>query len=444
MVVRVRRVRRVQRVPRRGFALLALAVSASAALAACSSSGSPSSDTGGGGSTTPAASNGSATAVATARGSSSTNASPSGTPIKIGVVCACSSSFGPQLTAGRKTAEAWAKAVNASGGLGGHPVDLITKDDGGNPGTSVTDVESLISQHVAAIIDDTILDSAWQKQVDAAKVPVIAGGLASNLFFSDPNWYPSGQTTDNIIPAMVATVKASGATNLGLLVCAEAPQCASTIPLAKAAAKKLGIAMPYSGTISATAPNYTAQCVAAKDAGVTALWLGGAAATYIRVAEDCANQDYKPVILVEGIGYASSLQQSSALKNSLWAAFPEQPLFSTAPSVQAMNAALDKYEPGLRSDPTAFSQFAVASWTAGLLIAHAVKNAGVPSTDTIDAATLTKGLNRVRNDTLGGFAPPLTLRAGQNHSIPCWFTAHFVNGKPVITNGGKPTCPRGT
>ena len=43
-------------------------------------------------------------------------------------------------------------------------------------------------------------------------------------------------------------------------------------------------------SIAAAAPNYTAQCVAAKQAGVTAVFIGDSTSVIARVAQDCDKQ----------------------------------------------------------------------------------------------------------------------------------------------------------
>ena len=130
-------------------------------------------------------------------------------PIKIGVVCDCSGTYGSTESLEAKVDQAWADEVNATGGLSGHPVDLIVKDDATQPANSVTDAESLISDGVAVIFDSTVLDSTWVKQVDAAKIPVVGGNFTTTMYYTDPNWYPTGQTNDAITYANVATAKAS-------------------------------------------------------------------------------------------------------------------------------------------------------------------------------------------------------------------------------------------
>ena len=89
-----------------------------------------------------------------------------GTPIKVGMLCTCSGAggFGADILPAKDVYQAWVNTVNAAGGIEGHQVQLIVKDDAGNPGTAVTNAQALINQHVTAIADVSILDQAFEQQ----------------------------------------------------------------------------------------------------------------------------------------------------------------------------------------------------------------------------------------------------------------------------------------
>lgn len=375
-------------------------------------------------------------------GSGSTSAKAAGSPIKVGVECSCSGPFGTTIADGWNVVQAWAKSVNASGGLNGHPVDLTEENNGSVPGTAATQAQTLISDKVDVIIDLDILDAIWEKTASAARIPVVGGNFSSPQYYTDPNWYPSGQTNDSITYAVVATARKAGATTLGQLYCAESAQCAESVPLIEAAGKTLGVKDPYNASIAATAPNYTAECVAAKQAGVKALFIGDTTSIIARVAEDCTEQGYNPVYVTEGTGFTNQALTTPGLEDNLWSPYPILPFFSDSPAVTAMNAVLDKYFPGMRRNDNAWSEFAVQAWTAGLLIERAVKNAGVTANETVSPAVITKGLDMVSDDTLGGFSPSLTFTAGHPHKVDCWYTGRVQGGK--ASQIGGLTCENGS
>ncbi len=367
-------------------------------------------------------------------------ASATGAPIKVGLICSCSGPFGANNLPVEDTYKAWVNTVNASGGISGHQIQLITEDDAANPGTSASEAQTLISDHVVAIADNSDLDETWASKVQASGIPVVGVDLASAPFYSYSDFYPEGQTNDSVTYANVSTAKAAGASNIGDLYCAEAVQCAEGVPQIKAAAQKLGLSNTYNAEIAMSAPDYTAQCVAAQDGHVQSLFIGDSSTIIARVGADCSRQGYNPIYITEGLGYSSILANSDGIKNNLWDEFNTLPYFANAPEVQAMNVALDKYYPGLRENQNTFSELAAQAWVSGLLLEDAVKASGLSATGTPTAQEITKGLTSLHGDTLDGWSPPLTFTAGQPHHVDCWFTAKVKNGVPSLANDGKTTC----
>jgi branched-chain amino acid transport system substrate-binding protein len=402
--------------------LVAAVLAAVVSISACSSSSTTSGSS-------PAA--GATSAAATA---SAAAAAAAGTPITIGVECSCSGAFGTTVAVGYTLLQAWQKSVNAAGGLNGHPVQLIEKNNASNPATALTDAQALVADKVTVIFDLDILDSLWQKTVSASKIPVIGGNFSSPGYYTDPDWYPSGQTNDSITYSVAAVAKQAGATSLADFYCAESAQCQQSVPLIKAAGQSVGVPVVYSASIAATAPNYTAQCVAAKQAGVKAIFIGDSITVIDRVASDCNQQGYDPIYVTEGTGFQNMALTTPGLENNLWSSYPILPYFSAKSAVTAMNTTLDKYYPGATADTLTWSEFAAQAWTGALLIAQAVKNAGVTSSTAVSSATITDGLNKVSGETLGGFSPPLTF-TGAKHSVDCWYTGRVQSGKAVQVGG---------
>ena len=80
--------------------------------------------------------------------------------------------------------------VNASGGINGHLVQLITKDDTANPGTSTTEIQSLLTSHVDTMMDMSIVDQAWAPMVQAAFVSSSGKHDVDTPFGTNPDFYP--------------------------------------------------------------------------------------------------------------------------------------------------------------------------------------------------------------------------------------------------------------
>jgi branched-chain amino acid transport system substrate-binding protein len=410
-------------------------------VAACSSSSKSSSSN----STSATSAAGSASSASPSSASPS-SAPATGAPIKVGLICSCSGSpFGVFNVPGEDEYKAWVNTVNAAGGINGHQVQLIVKDDANSPGNSVTDIQSLISDHVVAIADTSNFDEAWAKTVQAAGIPVVGGYSSGVPFGNNPDFYPVGQTNDSAIFAVLTTAKNAGASNLANVYCAESPICAESVPAFTATGKTLNVPVVYNAEISATAPNYTAQCVAANQKGVKSVFIGDASAIIVRVATDCNRQGYNPIYVQEEGGFGLNEASAPGLKNTLWLESPTLPYFDTSnASVQAANAAMDKYYPGVRENKDLFVHDAFTLWASGRLLADAIKAGGLTAGATPTAAEVVSGLQSLKGDTLGGLTSPLTFAAGKAHTVDCWFTARIQNGVPTVENNAQPTCENGT
>jgi branched-chain amino acid transport system substrate-binding protein len=367
-----------------------------------------------------------------------------GAPINVGLICSCNNAvFGSTATNESDGAKASIDAINAAGGVNGHKINIIQQNDNGNPATSVTAVQALVSDHVAAILDWSFVDAAWASTIGKSGIPVVGGNINGPAFNTYADFYPQGQTQDSVSESSASTSKATGAKSLGILYCTEAPTCISSAASIKSEAQADGLPVSYDAQATSVEPNYTAQCLAAKQAGAGALFLLYAPAAAQVIATDCARQGYNPKYVMEGGAISFHIAQSSTgLKTYLAGPFANRPSIDTAnPGVQAMNTAIQKYFPGLE-DQTAWTELSASGWAEGLLLEAALKDGGLTASTSATPALIVKGLDSMKGETLGGMAPPLTFTPGKPTSIDCWFTASMVNGTAQMTNGGNTTCAK--
>ncbi|WP_198152983.1 ABC transporter substrate-binding protein [Pseudofrankia sp. DC12] len=376
-------------------------------------------------------------AACSSGGGSTGSGQPSAGTVKVGVICSCSGASGSAYQAGERAFEAWAKTVNASGGIDGRTVDVINKDDANNPGSGVTAAQALISADAAVVVDLSNTDQAWAPKVVAANIPIIPSAQSS---LHGPDYYPVGQTHASYIPSEIGVAKAAGATNLGDLYCAEVVVCKQTVDGLKAQGAGAGVPLVYSAAISLTGTDFTAQCLAAKQAGVQALSVGSSPEGTARVAADCERQGFRPVYVVLGVQWSTSMATLPGLKDNTWSPYANLPFFADNPAITALNTAMDKYYPGVRTAATTPSEILVGMWAAGILVEDATKASGTAKGTTLTAAQLKKGLESLNGDTLQGLAPPLTYAPGKDHPVDCWFIGHFTNGKGSVVGDGKPSC----
>lgn len=374
--------------------------------------------------------------------SSSSSSSPTfhGVPYVIGTVGSYTGPESSSLGQVGQVVQAWADWENAHGGINGHRIKLINKDDKSDPATSLSEVQSMVEQdHVIAIVaENSIVDSAWASYVQQKGVPVIGSAIFNIAYETNPDFFSPGTTTIEAIYGELAAAKKLGKTKLGLMYCAEAAACAQAVPLYTSLAPKAGVDLVYTAKVSAYAPNFTAQCLAAKDAGATVLTAGTDAATAVKIADDCAAQGYHPAWVSQDGSVTTAFLSSSALNGALTV----QPVFpyvdQSTPATKAFHQAMAQYAPSTYHS-SSFSENAAEDWAGGMLFVTAAK-AGNLGNDPTSAKVL-DGLYSLHNETLGGISPPLTYTRGQPTKISCWFYMGIKNGKFTTPYDLKTFCP---
>jgi branched-chain amino acid transport system substrate-binding protein len=371
--------------------------------------------------------------------SPSVAASSSKAPLVIGQVAAVTGAEASSLGGDIETMNAWAKWTNANGGIDGHQVKLISMNTGLDPSVTVSDVTQLIQQdHVIAFVGNTTdVETSYAAQAQKQQIPVIGESLYTPTDWTNPDFYMTGTTAPAIYYGETLLGKKAGATKTADLYCAEAPNCAATVGPLKSAAKQLGLKFVYDTSVSSSAPNYVAPCLAAQSAGANGLNIAEGSAGVLSVAASCVSQGYHPSLLASMAQVTSNWLSSSATQSAIIVS-NDAPFYDTSvPSIKTMTAALKKYAPGLVGSPL-FDENTVQTWAAGQAFAAAIKAANVGNTAT--AADVANGLHAFNKNTLAGLAPPLTYPAGKGHLINCFYEAGIAKNKFVTPSGNKYFC----
>jgi branched-chain amino acid transport system substrate-binding protein len=192
--------------------------------------------------------------------------------------------------------------------------------------------------------------------------------------------------------------------------------------------------------MSSSAPDYTAQCLAAKSAGADGLFIAAiSSAAALRVTRNCVQQSYTPH-LIEPAGAFDQSFAGAPGTNGMIAPESTVPFFDTSNAgIQTMNAAFNQYAPGLTKAST-YNDVPVWQWTSGLLIAAAAKAGDVGTTKPLTAAAMLAGIYALHSTNLGGMTPTLTFVKGKPNYNKCWFYAAIQNGKFATPYGLTPTC----
>ena len=369
-------------------------------------------------------------------------------PINVGVVCSCTGPLASSITVGPPSYEAWAKSVNASGGINGHQVHVITVDDSFNSGTSLSEVENLVtSDHVVALVDSSDVDAAWGTYVQQHNVPVVGGGSSSQLYLTNPDFFAVGQTLDDYFINYIRAAQKVGAKNIAQFYCAEAATCQEGVPFLKKTAAAENFNVAYVTQVSASAPSYAAECIAAKQAGVQSLNVADAVSVVESVAADCQKQQFTPWQIALDGGVAKSFTTAPGIENKFIGSEPNIPFFTNStPATQQMQKNLQKYAKSSVDSPN-WNEQGIQMYASGLLLGQALKEVDAGKNGAVTTSDVLNGLYSLHKETLGGIAPPLTYTKGKPTPIDCWYWIRIQNGKFTTPYGIKPVCespPPGT
>ncbi|MEO6472458.1 MAG: ABC transporter substrate-binding protein [Aeromicrobium sp.] len=368
------------------------------------------------------------------------NSKLTGDPIVVGTICSCSGQQSAGTAIVKKTINAWASWTNAHDGVNGHPVKLIFKDDGGDPAAGLAAAKSLVEQdHVIAIVGmASLVDSNWASYVKDKGVPVIGGLPYESSFLSNPDFFVSGTPTPVTFVGQFLAMQKVGIKHFGLMYCAESPVCARLGQLAGLASKLTGGTISSKSiVVSATSASYNSQCLAMKDSGVDALFIGSNSTVVTRVVDACAKLGYTPKSINSSPTFSRDWLKDPNLEDALLVSPNANYLDPSIPGVKEFTDALSTYAPDVQTSDQ-FAASSIFSWAGGQLFAAAAKAADLNSTST--PAELKKGLYALKDETLNGIAPPLNFTEGQPGFPTCYFNLAVTAGKLVTTDGGTPTC----
>jgi branched-chain amino acid transport system substrate-binding protein len=367
-----------------------------------------------------------------------------GSPIVVGFIGDLSGFGASTSVPSQELWTAWSRMINASGGINCHPVQVLVGDDGGSTSADASIAQQFVqSQHAIALSWASTDPSAISSFAQSHKVPVVGTESGGDAWETNQYMFPETNLENAGNWGAVQAAKADGATKLGILYCVESPAvCSSTAQQYTADANAQGVKVVYSGQISLTQPDYTANCLQARDAGVQVLYILGDTNTEIRVAQSCARQSYDPIYEVPEAedSFGSIPQLNNAI--TVTSTFPWF-VHSGSPGLDEYGQVLAKYAPDLLSNGQGTQTW---GWTSAKVFQAAAlaATAGLAPSTQVTSQDILNGLWSLKNDTLGGLDPGTLARTftkGQVAPDPfCVFWSKLVNGHWTAAQGMVPLC----
>jgi len=328
---------------------------------------------------------------------------------------------------------AWVAWTNAKGGINGHHVDLTILDDRSDPSRARAGVQDMVeNKGVVALVAPfaTLTHSGVGPYVRAKHIPVIGGDQNSPEYITNPMYFPVGTGQEGwawgALKVMADQYKER---NLGIMYCVEAETCSNINQTAHKYAESLGFKPVYTGQASIAAPDFTAQCLAAKAAGVDTLLIAMDFNSMRRIAPQCSRQGFHPK-------YGGMQQDATYLKIPEYAGFPYGnhvfPYSYVGPEAAEFHQAMAKYLPNGANGP-----FYASAWTAAKFLEKAISGVKGPVT----TAAILGQLWTFKNETAGGLSIPMTYTRDKP-TVPalCVFLTVVGPGKIEAPLGLKPLC----
>jgi branched-chain amino acid transport system substrate-binding protein len=351
------------------------------------------------------------------------------TPIPIGSVSTLTGIVGEGYINGMKALRAWVSDVNTRGGVAGHPIRLFAVDDGGAPSRNQALMQQMVEQnHVVAFVWNTapLSGQASVAYVQGKRIPVIGSEAADSWFNANSMYFPQQSTAAFGARAFAAaTAKEAIARKLSkvaLMYCLESQGCKDAV--ASDAFAQAGLQVVQQSSISLAQPDFTSQCLSARNAGAQVVFIASDSQSIIRFADNCANIGFHPLYAWTAQGTKDTLLADKNLEGGVVGSTGAPWFAAKTPAQQEFQRVFAKHAPGADLDGGA-----ITGWTSAKLFEKAVqKLSEAPS-----PATILQALWSLTNEDLGGLTYPMTFRQGDpNNSVherTCYWTVVIRDGR---------------
>jgi branched-chain amino acid transport system substrate-binding protein len=336
-------------------------------------------------------------------GSSAPTASTSGAPVKIFVTGPLSDPIYaiPELLSG---AQASAAAINAAGGINGHPIQILSCNDQVNPNEATKCADQAVSDAVTAVTGFFVFGTNTYAPLTAAKIPVLDISPTSSQSGTESNAFPINGGSITSYYGVASQLVKTGNKNVAVLQCATAA-CGYSGSIATAGAKGAGGSVTSATSYPIGAPDFSSYVHKALSSGnPQAIEFVGTATDLPKLLLAIQQANFTGPVGVVVNSMPPSLDDLSDLDHLVVGSNAS----ITGSDNKVFEANMKQYEPSAAVDAIS-SQ----SWQAIQGIAYALK--GKSGTD---AAALTAALSASSGLQIGLGTPPINMT--QPGSVPSY------------------------
>jgi branched-chain amino acid transport system substrate-binding protein len=275
--------------------------------------------------------------------------------------------------------------------------------------------------------------------LERVRVPIVGASGGNEAEDHSPMVFnpQTGADLGTVWSFLIALTTQSDARKVAILYCNEASTCANQNQRIAALAHEVGVEVVYSGRMSIAQPDYTADMLAARNAGAEAVMCVCDPPTQIRMIRSARRQNWSPVFSASHNLNQEQIKAGGDEVEGLLGASTTAP-YMTSPLLRPYVEAVARYVPG-----GALGGLGASAWTQGRLLERIAPFLDGPAPA---AADILRGLHSLRNETLGGLVPPITFTEGPHERVNlCVVPLRFERGlfRPLDGRDDNFRCPPG-
>jgi branched-chain amino acid transport system substrate-binding protein len=326
---------------------------------------------------------------------------------------------------------AWAAAVNAAGGVNGHPVRLVMADDNADPARTQQIVRQMVERDkvIAFLNEYSFTLEAVTGYLEQRQVPIIGSIGAEPIADHSPIvFHPLvGADTGQAWGFLLTVAAQTDHKHLGLIYCRETVACGVQAQSIKHLLPWDGLTVVYEAQVSLAQPDYTAEMLQAQRAGAEVLISLVDTASLGRMAESAHRQGYRPTYagtynLNQDLVFSFADQLEGLLLTSRSAPW------DTSPKLAAYRDAMSRYQPKAPQGDMGSGAF-----IAGQLFAERIGPfIGEPPT----SGQVLDGLYSLKQERLGGLLPGVAFEHGEHsRTNQCVVPTRLTRGRFLAHDG---------
>lgn len=331
---------------------------------------------------------------------------------------------------------------NAHGGVNGHQIKLIVRDDQTSPTENATATQSLLAQGVLAIINDSPVTFGSTTITQKEGVPVVGSATDGYEWGEQPNtnmfslsyslWDPK-EPVYALSPAIWKGV--SPVASFGYSISPSSSESAKAFTYA---ARKFGLKVGYLDTgLPYGTVNATSIALELKSNHVEGMYLPLDDNTNFAILTSAKQAGAPLRVTVSATGYGQALlDDSAAVPAAQGVYFPTvgEPVELHTAATKLLQSALAKY--GHLTGVPDFSAY--EGWASADLMIKGLQLAGKTAT----RASIIKNLRKVTSYNAGGLLPtPINFtQFGKDPKKLCSYYTILRGKQFVVANAGKPVC----